>query len=353
MHRTLSFLLCLVFIFPGPAFGARVKDLYEAEVPVTGRDPAAQAQGMETALRLVLVKLTGDPNAAGRPNVAPLLKNPEAYVQQYGYRQSQTTTDPSGTPEPVLWVKFDPEALSRDLERTGIPVWGRQRPGVLLWLAVVDEGGGRVLGRDDPSSHLQALYTYAHFRGLPLVLPVLDTTDEAWSDAIAPSLPMSEPIAAAARRYGADAVLAGRLVEISPALWQAEWTLFSQSRSESWSSQGDLPEVALEEGMDRAVDALRARYAAPGDTLEQGVVAVVVEGVAGLDQYARAERYLRSLDPVRQVDVKKLEADRVEFHLTARGGSETVNQAIALGTTLEALDTDTDAEIGHYRLASP
>ena len=134
-------------------------------------------------------------------------------------------------------------------------------------------------------------------------------------------------------------------------MWQAEWTLFAEGRNESWSSQGDLPEVALDEGIDLAVDALHAHFAGPRDTLESGLVAVVVEGISSLDQYTRVERYLRTLDPVRQVDVKRLEPGRVEFHLTARGGAEAVSRAITLGTTLQALDTGTEA--GHYQLSSP
>lgn len=349
MRRTFAFLICLVFIPAIPVFGARLKDLYEAEVPVTGRDPAAQTQGMQTALRLVLVKLTGDRNAAGRPGVDRLIKNPEAFVQQYGYRQSEGMT--GGTTVPVLWVKFDPEALERGLEQAGAPVWGRERPALLLWLSVEDGGSRRVLSREDPSAYRETLYARARWRGVPLVLPVLDTTDEAWSEAIAVSLPMSEQIAAAARRYGADAVLAGQLTGISPALWQAEWTLFAEGRNESWSSQGDLPEVALDEGIDLAVDALHAHFAGLKETLEPGLVAVVVEGVSSLEQYTRVERYLRTLDPVRRVDVKRLEPDRAEFHLTARGGAEAVSRAITLGTTLQALDTGT--EVGHYQLSSP
>ncbi len=345
-------LFCLVFISAIPAFGARLQDLYEAEVPVTGRDPAAQTQGMQTALRLVLVKLTGDRNAAGRPSVDGLLKNPEAFVQQYGYRQPET--DGSGTP--VLWVKFDPEALERGLQQSGAPVWGRERPALLLWLRVEQGSGRRVLRRDDPQDqttlgYRETVHARARWRGVPLVLPVLDTTDDAWSEAIAVSLPMSEQIAAAARRYGADAVLAGELAGVSPALWQAEWTLFAEGRSESWSSQGDLPEVALDEGIDLAVDVLHAHFASQSDTLEPGLVAVVVEGVSRLDQYTRVERYLRTLDPVRRVEVKRLEPGRVEFHLTARGGAEAVSRAITLGTTLQALDTGT--EVGRYQLSSP
>lgn len=356
MRRTLAVLICLVFIPAIPAFGARLKDLYEAEVPVTGRDPAAQTQGMQTALRLVLVKLTGDRNAAGRSSVDRLIKNPEAFVQQYGYRQSEGMSDGSGTPVPVLWVKFDPEALERGLEQAGEPVWGRERPALLLWLSVEEGSGRRVLSRDDPQdqkmlAYRETLHARARQRGVPLVLPVLDTTDEAWSEAIGVSLPMSEQIAAAARRYGADAVLAGQLTGISQALWQAEWTLFAEGRNESWSSQGDLPEVALDEGIDLAVDALHSHFAGPRDTLESGMIAVVVEGISSLDQYTRVERYLRTLGPVRQVDVKRLEPGRVEFHLTARGGAEAVSRAITLGTTLQALDTGT--EVGHYQLSSP
>ncbi len=327
--RLLPFALAL--IAADPAIAARVKGLYASEVQVRGRDHASQLEGMQMAMRIVLVRLTGDRNAATRAAAAPLLQNPEAYVQQYGYGGAEGTAPAGGA---LLSVQFDAKALDGALQSAGMRTWGRDRPRVLAWVAVQDNGKERIVGAGDGSAYAAALTGQARARGLPLVFPALDLGDEAWSDVIAPGAPMSEPIAAAARRYGAHAVLAGRLVMSTPGLWEAEWTLFMDGQAQGWGSQGDLSEVVLGEGVDRSTDLMVAGRAM--DT-QLDPVQLTVHGVTGLGDYARLERYLDSLEPLAEVRVIRIEADRVSFAALARGGAEALNRTVGLGSTLEPL----------------
>lgn len=337
MRRLLLLLFALALAPAYPAFPAQVPGLYEAEVQVSAQDQAAQLQGMQMAMRIVLVRLTGDRNAATRAVVAPLLQNPEAYVQQYGYRGTDSTGPADGAPRPVLSVKFDAKALDGALHEAGVRTWGRDRPRVLVWLAVQESGRERVVGKADGSPYVAALAAEAQSRGLPVVFPLLDLSDDAWSELMTPEAPMSEPIAAAARRYGAHAVLAGRLVMNAPGFFEADWTLFAAGQAQPWSAQGDLPEVVLSEGIDRTTDLLAGRMSgAPGVT-QIDPVHLIVHGITSLDDYARLERYLDSLDSLSEVRVTRVEPDRASFVVLARGGVEALNRAVALGNTLEPL----------------
>ncbi|MGH8582705.1 MAG: DUF2066 domain-containing protein [Gammaproteobacteria bacterium] len=331
-------LTCLLLLAWARTAGAQSENLYEIEVPVRSREPMEQRRATDTALRLVLVKITGDQNAAQREEVAELIKNAEGFVQQYSYRE--------GSAALTLWIRFDPKALREAVAGAGLELHD-ERPKVLVWMGVEEDGRLRVLKGDDPSGHVQALRNRAAARGLALVFPDIDLGDEAWRDSIAPQSPMSEPIAAAARHYGTSGVLALRVTPLAASLWQAEWTLFAGGEAQSWATQGDLPDLAIEEGVDRATDLLFQR-SLPATGLQEIRLEVLVEGIARFEQVTHVEQYLRALKPVSQVALLRVEPERAVFSVTARGGAAALDQAVAKGRTLLALNPG--IEPGRYQL---
>jgi len=176
-------ILCLIALFsPGISSAANVSGLYEAEVPVIDQAAATREKGVATALRVVLVKVTGDRNVASRSAIVPLLEEAQRYVQQYRYRAvSPTTADGSVLPEESLelWVRFDAGTLDKRLRDLGVPIWGKQRPSTLVWLVVEDEGGRRLIGTDEESEYLSVLKERASVRGIPMLIPLLDLEDNA------------------------------------------------------------------------------------------------------------------------------------------------------------------------------
>lgn len=331
-------LTCLLLLVWARTACAQSEALYELEVPVPSREPAEQRRATDTALRLVLVKITGDQNAAQREELTALIKNAAGFVQQYRYRDSGAAL--------TLWIRFDPKALREAVAGAGLELHD-ERPKLLVWTGVEEDGRLRVLKGDDPSGHVQALQNRAAARGLALVFPGVDLSDEAWRDSIAPQLPMSEPIAAAARHYGTSAVLALRVTPLAASLWQAEWTLFAGDEAQRWTTQGDLPDLAIEEGVDRASDLLFQRTV-PATGLQEARLDVVVEGIVRFEQVTQVEHYLRALKPVSQVALLRVEAERAVFSVTARGGAAALDQAVADGRTLLALNPG--IEPGRYQL---
>jgi len=69
-----------------------------------------------------------------------------------------------------------------------------------------------------------------------------------------------------------------------------------------------------------------------------------VAGVRALADFVRAERYLRSLAPVEQVQVAVVEPGQVTFRLRLRGSRGGLEKAIALSPVLEPLPDNAFAE---------
>lgn len=94
-----------------PTRAAEIRDPYSAEVPVAGEDAAQRSEALGRALREVVVKVSGDPRAAGR--VRPV-RDPSSLVSQFRFLPA-----PDGVGR-LLRVDFDRAAVDTLLRDSGI-----------------------------------------------------------------------------------------------------------------------------------------------------------------------------------------------------------------------------------------
>ncbi len=197
-----------------------VAGLYRAVVPVAGQGPEERRDGIRAALEEVLVRVTGQAEAPRDPRAAPLLEAAARFVEGYRFL-------PGGEGLPLgmqrLEVRFQREPLEQALYRAGLPVWGRDRPAVLLWLAVRAPQGRELVGGELQPAVQRALLEAARRRGLPLMLPLLDLEDRARLSEAEVWAGFAEPALAAAKRYAPEAVALGRLEPAGPGWAEVPW----------------------------------------------------------------------------------------------------------------------------------
>lgn len=299
--------------------------LYEATVPLDPTKTRARDMAFAAAMEKVLVRVTGRRNVAADPGVAGLMSEPGAYVLQF----RETVDD-------ELWVAFDGASINEALSAARLPIWGGERPAVLVLLAM-DTGGGEryVLASEDDVPDPQrvalreALAEQSDRRGLPVVLPLMDVQDRSvvtftdlWGG-------YEEVLLEAAARYDAGAVLLGRYRYDQPD--RVRWTLLEGAEADRWVGR-------LEDGVGGAAERLSTRYAVATDAALEGEVGLAVAGVGSYADFARVLRHLNGLTAVERVSVRALQDDEVTFGLTLRGSLENVDQAIRLGGVLQAVD---------------
>lgn len=322
-----------------PAQAVRMAALFQAEVPAGGRDPQARQQALETALAEVLVRVTGDAKVAADPAAAALLKAPGRFVTQFRFH-----APPPEPPDPaaaqraglMLWAQFDEVALTRALRTAGLPVWGRERPEVLLWFAVEGPDGRRLLSDAAGDRLAKVLRRAARRYGLPLVLPLMDLDDQRqvrFSDVWGGFLSGVEQASA---RYASQHVLVGRLQPVAGG-WRVRWTLLGGARRQ-WQSDAADPGAALENGLGQVAGWLAGQYAVVATT-EPGRQLLTVEGLDSLSAYARVLAYLEKLDIVAAVQVDEVSRGRVRFVLELDAPAERLLRLIRLGRVLEPVDT--------------
>ena len=357
----------------GASWAARVDGLYSAEAALPGGSASSLNDAFSDALGKVLVKVTGRREFALDPELLGQFGNPRTLLQQYRVK------DPD-----IVWTKFDRSALQRTLDLMGQPVWGADRPETLLWLAV-DAGGGRreILGQapelldsprelsrglagdmrgnltrdlrkelergmpagllsgqreDSPSaqSEDQPLYNLnalrdelletAELRGIPLVLPLMDTEDlvevgiaDIWGG-------FNDPVVAASARYGVDAVLIGRARVIDAESVQVRWTLLLDDEQFDW--KGDITE-----GPHGLADRFATRLASSVSGARQ--IRFSVTGIDTFSQYGAVANYLKTMAIVESCEVQRVSGGSVIFDLTVRGDEARLARTIALGRMLQ------------------
>ncbi len=318
----LTLVLCL------PAGAVEVPTLFTAEVLLDKEAENPRADAYDAALREILMRVSGSAIAENEEAIAELFPDPSSYVMQF-----RPGADDS------LWVSFDGEAIERVLRGAGQTFWGSERPLTLVWLAV-DWGQGtrEIIAAGDPERSQdearsidrnrllrERLLEISERRGLPVVFPLLDTTDlqsvtfsDIWGG-------FDEAILYASERYDAKSILIGR---IRPSSGQrSRWTYyFAGARSEL----SGAPEAVV----GQVADLLSAEFAVGGDAPLEAVV-LNVSGVASVDAYGSVQQILKDMSLIEGFALKEVAGDRVSYRVEIRGGADRLSRALRFNGLVE------------------
>jgi hypothetical protein len=309
----------------GTSDAARFVNLYQATVMVDPNAADSPVSPTTQALATVLVRVTGNRQAAFDPQLLALADNPDLLTAR--------GTDAQGR----MLFRFSPRLVDQALTSLGWPVWGDERPLTLIWVAVDDGVGERsLLGANDASvqvtqpmaDQLKAiraeLNAVAEERGLPISLPLLDLEDlsavafqDVWGG-------FDDRITQASTRYRADAVLIGK---IGPGVsgTEVQWTLVRGGERRV------LAGVAVRDGLEAIADLYAADLSATGPA---ATTLISVLDVGSPADYGRVMSYLESLSVLQSVDVESLESGALNLRVNARGGAQVLERVLALGGVL-------------------
>lgn len=319
-------MICLVAM---PAAAAEVVDnLYRADVAVENHGAAALQAGMQEALAIVLVKVSGRSEVLQEQALRPLLAAPRNYVQQYQYLR-----DDSG--ELRLQVEFAAALVNESLSAAQLPLWSATRPPVLVWVVVNDNSGRRFASAETDAELLAQIDSAFDRRGVPLVLPLLDIEDslaiaveDLWEFDYA-------TINAASGRYAVNNVLVGRLHQIPGDRWMGEWQYLWQQDSYSSSDYGVSLAAMASAGASLSAEKMAARYAVETSAEIVAQVRVQVQGLASYADYRRALSYLARIDLVDSAQVEFVAEDVVVFRVQAPIQLTQLSRLIELGGRMQ------------------
>ena len=299
---------------------ARAQGAYQAEVPVRSQGAAERNTAFARALSQVLGKISGDRSAAARPGVGEEMRRASEYVRSYDYRQDEGISDVSGAPsyQTTLIVRFDQDKVDGIMSALGLPIWPSPRPKPVLWLAIDDGKGPRLVGLQQGAA-ARAILDRAQARGYRLGLPSGSAAEMAAAGAIWRG--DTAAIARLSARYQPPMQLLGKLYRDKGG-WKADWIFVDRGKVLSrWSSENSDARRAMQGGADGAADALVRRYAkqSPG-TGTPGTYAVLVTGIDSADDYIRLSAQLQKVSVVKRFVPVRATPDGLELMLDLSTG---------------------------------
>lgn len=300
---------------------ADVPGLYDARVAVDSQSDSEQAQGTRDGLSRVLVRLTGLPDVAEQADVRELLQRADRYVQQFGYSTESDDGDDDAE-QLYLSIRFDGQALLRDLAERDVPVWVEaDRPRVLVWLAVDRSGDRALVGGETELGIQQTMRQHAADDGLPILFPLQDledqqrvTSSDIWGG-------FRDPVLRASERYRADVVLVGR-VERRGEGFGARWLLLRDGDVQDWADTGDSLDSVLATGTRGSAERLARDLARrPGERVV-GDYTLRIDDVSSLESFGFIRRLLVDTSGVNSVDVIRADARSLYVRVQLEGDSE-------------------------------
>ncbi len=346
-------------LLASPAAAVVVDNLYRAEVEVAGKGEQAREKGFRDALERVIVRLAGRDDVLDDDELESLLEDPARFVQQYQYtpidREPAETGESndgadgsdgegddadSEPPSHRLQVTFAASRVDDALDERGVTVWGRQRPEILVWLAV-DDGQRRYIVSADGDSRVQhQLARAAERRGLPLLLPLMDTGDRQLVDFVDIKGGFFDTVREASARYRAENLLVG-YIERRGGDWSGQWHLLGIGERRAWRDTASVRGDVVEAGVAGTTQRIAAAFAGRAGEIQP--VDLRVQGVGNLGAYAKVSSYLEGLARVESVAVAGVGPVEAVFRVEVQGQIAQLERAITLGDTLRSLERARDA----------
>lgn len=343
--RWRQFLVLGLLLATVPAMAA---SLYQAEIPVISQQNLEREAAIAKALQQVLVKVSGNNGIATLSGVQMQLHRAKQLVQSYTYRRSAQ--------HPLmLSVTFEQIAVDNLIRAFGQYFWGKQRPNLLVWLAIEDRRGTHVAASNEPNALRHAatklLLESSASRGLVTTLPALDIEDLQKISTQDIAMQHASRVLAASSRYGAKDVLMVSIVNLGQR-WVGQWTLYYQNQPLVWQIKADNLAGVISQGINNVTDAIVARVATATNEQTVHSTELSVSGVKSVADYVKILQLLRRLEGVSEVQVANVKDDGVIYQLAFVGDLQSLQEKIQNRNLLRHDDSAVSPEQLHYHLVS-
>lgn len=353
-ERTVGVLLAAVLAVSPLPLAGQERDRFTARVEVPDQSRGARDEVLDDAFERVIQRTTGDPAVASRSGVAELLARAGEFLQRFSYARGEGDNGQDDDAGLELVARFDGDSVRQALIELGIPVWQRDRPPVLAWVAIEDTDGQRVLvGSDRGEAWREALEEAAADLGIELTFPLLDLEDQSqvrFSDVAGG---FAGPIREASQRYDTPLILMGSL-RAGGGQWRGQWRLFGpEDQRRDWRDVDTDKAPALAHWRDQLAAALRDMYTVLPDSESGESLPVRITGVDGAPDLGWLQDTLSELSGVERVTLQRVEPTRVRFALSLNVDRARVLRTLDRNSALTREDRQQGDGSGNTPVAGP
>jgi hypothetical protein len=165
----------------------------------------------------------------------------------------------------------------------------------------------------------------AERRGLPIVFPLLDTTDlqsvsfsDIWGG-------FDDALLSASERYEANSILVGRIRPESSE--RNRWSYYFGDELRTWNGE---PEFVV--GL--VADMLGEEFAISGNAPVESI-GLTVAGIATVEAYGAVQKLLSGINVIESYSITQVEGDTIRYRVKALGGAERLRRALRFNGLIE------------------
>lgn len=347
--NTRIFLLLISVFCIASVNAVPVKGLYDAEIdlPVTQSEEKMLVEAFRLAAINVLIKVSGSKSDIDEEVLKQVRQKSSTWVAQHSI-ESLAELLPVGdelVPGKKVRVTFYQESIDDLLSQNNLPVWGKDRPSVLIWLASEDNGIRSLSGSKAPTNLLNRFAVEANTIGVPIYAPLLDDVDKSNITAADVWGFFEDTIVDASQRYQTDSIAALRVSNYAGNFSGSLLVLLKNGESDRFSLSGETLESVIGQAGENLAKAFSSRYASVRNNRSASKLDIRVSGVTSYSSLKKTQSYIESIGVVRSVNLVQVDGEKVEFSVEIDGDKQKLFNSISLGkllinSPLNTLDTD-------------
>ncbi|WP_017445989.1 DUF2066 domain-containing protein [Gayadomonas joobiniege] len=313
-----------------------MRDLYNSQISVEGQSYQDRQSAYQSAIKEVLVKVTGDLGIASNPSVADIINQPTQYLHQYSFVTKNNQL--------LLEARFNETLINQTLQTRGVKLWGTRRPESLWWIVLNDDKNRRIIAYDDKIAAARLTHQ-AEYRGIPVILPLMDLDDQLAVEMTDIRGRFVSAVASASERYQPEAIVLANVFQDSnaqsealPTAWIAQMTFSIQDTTiETTLSRGQLSDLwpAM---IDWVSDEIARKFSVQSSVGENESIVIHLENLANAAEVVRVQQFFKTLSAVKQVSVKTLSDQGVAFELKLSSAKSTLLNALSLDNKIEKVE---------------
>lgn len=326
-----------------------IPGLYSADIklPIVASEAQMLNEAFGLAVEAVLIKVSGDKDAIAGNVLKQAKKSAPTWVAQHSIASlSELLPSPEGgVPGKQVKITFYQASIDQFLSNNNLPVWGQERPSVLVWLVAETNGVRFLSGSNAPSVVLNEFAQSASALGVPIYAPLLDEVDkksltvaDVWGF-------FEETISKASRRYQTDSVAALRVSDFSGQVSGNLLVLLSTGEAERFALAGNTYKDIVDQASVKLAKLFSSKYASVRNDYSANTLNVQITGVTGYGIMRNVQSHLESISVVRDVFLVQVNDGKIEFSIEIDGDKQKLFNSISLNgllkqTPINALDPD-------------
>ncbi|MGE4259955.1 MULTISPECIES: DUF2066 domain-containing protein [unclassified Shewanella] len=351
--RKLFFRLLSCYLLLGciPANAVEVSQLDQSMVSVASRSDADRDAALREALGNVLLKNSGARGVLSNSMIVEKLSQASSMVTQFGYFDDQGQLK--------IRALFEHDRIIALLRAAGEPVWGRQRPLTLLWLAADNNSQPQIVADGADIDERKLFADASSQRGIPVLFPLMDLDDLQAVNINDVRGQFADAIARASNRYQTDYFAMGTLEPVADGI-RYQLALYTKTAGgqpfmlplvSDQNTVADKP-AAVAAMMLALSDYFVSRYAVADSGASQQTT-VSFSGISQ-KQLVEIEAFLKQLTAVKSFTMSKLQGEHVSYRLQLFGSVDELKNLFGLESRMTPLpasnssDFDTAVSAGTY-----